>query len=270
MLPFVLPPPPPGYGIVTHIRLAERPLLEARESILRYGHQRLGHPDTDINIQVRVHRTVLCCQSPFLMSEDGGDTVIILSDVEVDAMFSVLDVIYRGQRSASTDYDKFQLTRLLLRLGLDRVARSLSLQQVTVSEVRDENLNNLVNTKPPEDIKDPTTIQPPAQTQPPPDIINPGISPGQRVTSGKVGEVFVLICSVYSSFLFFLDRVSLEPVLESHLLSQHFRQPIIIIMSRPECEAAILEILVRTGGKCPLCPATRAEPGARRATGPRD
>ena len=67
----------------------------------------------------------------------------------------------------------------------------------------------------------------------------------------------MLICSVYSSFLFFLDRVSLEPVLESHLLSQHFRQPIIIIMSRPECEAAILEILVRTGGKCPLCPANK-------------
>ena len=92
-------------------------------------------------------------------AEDGGETVIILPDVEVDAMFSVLDVLYRGQSSASTDYDKFQLTRLLLRLGLDRVARSLSLQQVTVREVRDENLNNLVNTKPPEDFKDQATIQ---------------------------------------------------------------------------------------------------------------
>ena len=38
-------------------------------------------------------------------TEDGGDTVIILPDVEVDAMFSVLDVLYRGQSSASTDYD---------------------------------------------------------------------------------------------------------------------------------------------------------------------
>ena len=99
------------------------------------------------------------------------------------------------------------------------MARSLLLQLVT--EVRDESLNTLVNIKPPEDFKDLATIQPPAQTQPPPDIENPRISPG-RVTSGKVGEVFVLICSVYSSFLF-LDCVSLEPVLESHLLSQHFR-----------------------------------------------
>ena len=166
-------------------------------------------------------------------------------------MLSVLDVLYRGQSSASTDYDKFQLTRMPLRL--DKVARSLLLQLVTVTEVRDESLNTLVNIKPPEDFKDLATIQPPAQTQPPPDIINPGISPGQRVTSGKVGEVFVLICSVYSSFLF-LDRVSLEPVLESHLLSQHFRQPIIIIMSRPECEAAILEILVRTGASVRCVP----------------
>ena len=56
MIPFVLPPPPPGYGIVTHIRLAERPLLEARESILSYGQARLGAstPDSDVNI------TLLC------------------------------------------------------------------------------------------------------------------------------------------------------------------------------------------------------------------
>ena len=84
---------------------------------------------------------------------------------------------------------------------------SLLLQLVTVTEVRDESLNNLVNIKPPEDFKDLATIQPPAQTQPPPDIENPGMSPGQRVTSGKVGEVFVIIFSVYSSFLY-LDRVS--------------------------------------------------------------
>lgn len=43
-------------------------------------------------------------------------------------MLSVLDVLYRGQSSASTDYDKFQLTRMLLRL--DKVARSLLLQLV--------------------------------------------------------------------------------------------------------------------------------------------
>ena len=118
-------------------------------------------------------------------SEDGGDTVIILPDVEVDAMFSVIDVLYRGQSSASTDYDKFQLTRLLLRLGLDRVARSLSLQLVTVREVRDENLNNLVNTKPPDNLKDPATIHTPAQTQPPPDIENHGgtSSPDQEATT---------------------------------------------------------------------------------------
>ena len=118
-------------------------------------------------------------------SEDGGDTVIILPDVEVDAMFSVLDVLYRGQSSASTDYDKFQLTRLLLRLGLDRVARSLSLQLVTVREVRDENLNNLVNTKPPDNLKDQATIHTPAQTQPPPDIENHGgtSSPDQEATT---------------------------------------------------------------------------------------
>ena len=211
MLPFGLPPPPPGYGILTNIRLAERPMLEARESILRYGHQRLGAgtPDTDINmtllchgragdlvpvistflvtwiimisLQVRVHRTVLCCQSPFLMelvhsakSEDGGDTVIILPDVEVDAMFSVLDVLYSGQSSATTDYDKFQLTRLLLRLGLDTVAGSLTLQLATASGVRDENLNNLVTIKHPEDFKGPALVLPP--TQPPPDIDSPGTS----------------------------------------------------------------------------------------------
>ena len=112
------------------------------------------------NLQVRVHRTVLCCQSPFLMelvhsTEDGGDTVIILPDVEVDAMISVLDVLYSGQSSATTDYDKFQLTRLLLRLGLDKVARSLTLQLVTASEVRDENLNNLVNLEHSKDFKGP-------------------------------------------------------------------------------------------------------------------
>jgi len=195
MLPFGLPPPPPGYGILTNIRLAERPMLEARESILRYGHQRLGAgtPDTDINmtllchgragdlVPVRVHRTVLCCQSPFLMelvhsakSEDGGDTVIILPDVEVDAMFSVLDVLYSGQSSVSTDYDKFQLTRLLLRLGLDSVARSLTLQLATASGVRDENLNNLVTINHPEDFKGPALVLPP--TQPPPDIDSPGTS----------------------------------------------------------------------------------------------
>ena len=195
MLPIGLPPPPPGYGILTNIRLAERPMLEAWESILRYGHQRLGAgtPDTDINmtllchggagdlVPVRVHRTVLCCQSPFLMelvhstkSEDGGDTVIILPDVEVDAMFSVLDVLYSGQSSATTDYDKFQLTRLLLRLGLDSVARSLTLQLATASGVRDENLNNLENIKHPEDFKGPALSIPP--TQPPPDIDSPGTS----------------------------------------------------------------------------------------------
>ena len=104
-------------------------------------------------------------------TEDGGDTVIILPDVEVDAMISVLDVLYSGQSSATTDYDKFQLTRLLLRLGLDKVARSLTLQLVTASEVRDENLNNLVNhfnLEHPEGFKGPVINLPP--TQPPPDI----------------------------------------------------------------------------------------------------
>ena len=111
-------------------------------------------------------------------TEDGGDTVIILPDVEVDAMISVLDVLYSGQSSATTDYDKFQLTRLLLRLGLDKVARSLTLQLVTASEVRDENLNNLVNhfnLEHPEGFKGPVINLPP--TQPPPDICNPGTSP---------------------------------------------------------------------------------------------
>ena len=133
------------------------------------------------DLQVRVHRTVLCCQSPFLMelvhsTEDGGDTVIIIPDVEVDAMISVLDVLYSGQSSATTDYDKFQLTRLLLRLGLDKVARSLTLQLVTTSEVRDENLNNLEHS---EDFKGPAINLPP--TQPPPDICNSGTSPDLEV-----------------------------------------------------------------------------------------
>ena len=57
MIPFTLPLPPPGYRILTNIRLAERPMLEAREGILRYGHQRLaaGTPDTDINITLLCH-----------------------------------------------------------------------------------------------------------------------------------------------------------------------------------------------------------------------
>ena len=57
MISFTLARPPPGYGILTNIRLAERPMLEAREGILRYGHQRLaaGTPDTDINITLLCH-----------------------------------------------------------------------------------------------------------------------------------------------------------------------------------------------------------------------
>ena len=83
-------------------------------------------------------------------SDDGGDTVIILPDVEIGAMFSVLDVLYSGQSSATKDYEKFQLVRLLLRLGLDKVARSLTLQLVRTSEARDENLNTLASLQPPE------------------------------------------------------------------------------------------------------------------------
>ena len=112
---------------------------------------------TILVLQVQVHRTVLCCQSPFLMelvhsakSEDGGDTVIILPDVEIGAMFSVLDVLYSGQSSATKDHEKFQLVRLLLRLGLDKVARSLTLQLVRTSEARDENLNSLASLQAPE------------------------------------------------------------------------------------------------------------------------
>ena len=83
-------------------------------------------------------------------SEDGGDTVIILPDVEIGAMFSVLDVLYSGQSSATKDHEKFQLVRLLLRLGLDKVARSLTLQLLRTSEARDENLNSLASLQPPE------------------------------------------------------------------------------------------------------------------------
>ena len=38
---------------------------------------------------------------------------------------------------------------------------------------------------------------------------------------------------------------SSDPLLESHLMSRHFR---------PDCEAAVGKILEKTGGKCPLCP----------------
>ena len=57
MIPFIMPTPPPGYEILTNIRLADRQMLEARESILSYGHRRLGAGthDTDINITLLCH-----------------------------------------------------------------------------------------------------------------------------------------------------------------------------------------------------------------------
>ena len=88
-------------------------------------------------------------------SEDGGDTVIILPDVETGAVFSVLDVLYSGQSSATKDDEKFQLIEVLLRLGLEKVARSLTPQLVTASDIRDENLNNLSSLQPQEEIKAP-------------------------------------------------------------------------------------------------------------------
>ena len=58
----------------------------------------------------------------------------------------------------------------------------------------------------------------------------------------------------------------MESVLESHLLSRHFREHQYVrvmsflnpnFVSRPDCEAAIREILEQTGGKCPLCPGNK-------------
>ena len=88
-----------------------------------------------------------------------------------------------------------------------------------------------------------------------------------RTKNGKVGEVFS--CSFYTSFLL-LDRVSAlhqggvlgassgkpppEPAFQVRPI---ISMPPLIRVSRPDCEAAIREILERAGGKCPLCPGNK-------------
>ena len=55
-----------------------------------------------------------------------------------------------------------------------------------------------------------------------------------------------MTCFIQNVSCDYCDRkVVIEPVLQSHLLSRHFRA---------DCERAITQIFDLTDGRCPLCP----------------